>query len=92
MRKQITNSEDAMFYLLECTLATVAHMAQTKSRPTGEFRRQKNIAQEVVTAINLRGLIHTLDKLEHYPRVYAVLFKHANIVEDWTRQYDVKLT
>lgn len=46
MRKQdIKTAEDALLYLTDCTLATVAHLAMLKRPPAGELRRQISIAQ-----------------------------------------------
>jgi hypothetical protein len=46
MRKdQIRGSQDAMVYIVDCTLATVETMALCKSRSKSEYQRQAAIAQ-----------------------------------------------
>lgn len=49
MKHQVRTPADALVYVTDCTLATVYNMATKKTRSTGEFERQINIAQ---TAIN----------------------------------------
>ena len=44
----VRSLEDAFLYLADCQLATVSGMAMKKSRPAGEYRRQKSIAQKYV--------------------------------------------
>lgn len=44
-RFEVKTPEDALAYLLDCTLATVEGMAGKKSRPVGEYKRQIAIAQ-----------------------------------------------
>lgn len=49
MRKyEVITPADALAYLTDCTLATVSEMAMKKSRPKGEYARQKAIAQTAV--------------------------------------------
>lgn len=43
---QVRTPEQALIYLLDCTLATVEHMASLKSRNKTEFKRQISIAQK----------------------------------------------
>lgn len=45
---QVRTPEQALVYLLDCTLATVEHMASLKSRNKTEFKRQIGIAQKGV--------------------------------------------
>lgn len=42
----VRSAEDALAYITDCTLATVADMASKKSRPKGEYKRQMMIAQK----------------------------------------------
>ena len=44
-RCDVRTPEDALLYLTDCCLATVARMAMLKSRKKGEFERQISIAQ-----------------------------------------------
>lgn len=41
----VSTPEEALLYVTDCTLATVEWYAGRKSRPAGEFRRQKEMAQ-----------------------------------------------
>ncbi len=41
----IRTPEQALVYLVDCTLATVSHMAMLKSRSKSEYQRQIAIAQ-----------------------------------------------
>jgi len=45
---RINKLEQAFVYIADCNLATVSSMAMVKSRPKGEFKRQKNIAQSMI--------------------------------------------
>lgn len=46
MRKhEVKNPQDALLYLCDCQLATCQKMAMKKSRASGEYNRQKLIAQ-----------------------------------------------
>lgn len=44
-RENIRSAEDALAYLLDCSLATVEMMAFKKTRPKNEYVRQISIAQ-----------------------------------------------
>jgi hypothetical protein len=48
LKSTARNEKEALAYLLDCTLATVETLAMKKSRPKGEFDRQKEIAQRVL--------------------------------------------
>jgi len=48
LTSSVRTEKDALAYLLDCTLATVESLAMRKSRPKGEFERQKQIAQQVL--------------------------------------------
>ncbi len=52
-KDQVKTSQQAIVYLADCTLATVASMAMKKSRPVFEYKRQIQIAQSAVDFINL---------------------------------------
>lgn len=47
-KHQVHTPEQALAYITDCTLATVADLALKKSRPKGEFARQISIAQQGV--------------------------------------------
>ncbi len=44
----VRTPEEALAYITDCTLATVAHMSMLKSKKKGEFTRQISIAQAAV--------------------------------------------
>ena len=44
----MSTNEQMVVYMTDCTLATVDKLAMLKSRPKGEYQRQKNIAQKGV--------------------------------------------
>ncbi len=44
-KHMVRTAEDALAYLVDCTLATVSDMAGKKRRPKYEFERQIEIAQ-----------------------------------------------
>lgn len=48
---QIRTPEQALLYMIDCTLATVEHMATLKSRKKSEFERQISIAQKGVNCL-----------------------------------------
>lgn len=45
-KDQVRTPEQALAYLVDCTLATISDLASKKSRPKGEFERQIRIAQQ----------------------------------------------
>jgi len=55
-RHKIHSTDQAIIYLVECTLATVCKMAMNKRRGKGEFERQIEIAQNGCDWINNMGL------------------------------------
>ena len=52
----VRSLEDAFLYLADCQLATIEDMAMKKSRPAGEYRRQKDIAQHYVNWMRTFGV------------------------------------
>ena len=52
MKHEVRTPEDAMVYLVDCTLATVSHMASLKSKSKSEYSRQIAIAQTGVDWIS----------------------------------------
>jgi hypothetical protein len=52
----VRSLEDAFLYLADCQLATVSGMALKKSRPAGEYKRQKSIAQKYVNWMRAFGV------------------------------------
>lgn len=78
------NIYDALAYLTECTLATVADLKMKKSAPKHETSRQINIAQVGIDwcqneEINLEAI--------HATRGHDVIKKFNGRVKDWAEQY-----
>lgn len=78
------NIYDALAYLTECTLATVADLKMKKSAPKNETARQINIAQVGIDwcqneEINLAAI--------HATRANEVIKKFNGRVKDWAEQY-----
>jgi len=46
--RDVRTPEQALVYITDCNLATVAHMSMLKSKKKGEFARQISIAQTAV--------------------------------------------
>lgn len=44
-KDSVRTPEDALAYIVDCTLATVSSMAMKKSRSKSAYNRQKDIAQ-----------------------------------------------
>lgn len=47
-KENVRSPEQALAYIVDCTLATVQSMAMIKSRKQGEFVRQISIAQTAI--------------------------------------------
>ena len=58
------NTEDALVYLTDCTLATVDDLAMRKRPPVREYRRQKNIAQFGIDWIQKMANIPTSSRVK----------------------------
>lgn len=48
LNHNVRTPEQALAYIVDCTLATVTSLAMKKSRAKGEFERQMSIAQKGV--------------------------------------------
>ena len=79
---QVKSPGDALAYLTDCTLATVADMAMKKSRASNEFIRQKEIAQRAINWMDGIGV--------DYSTTRAWEVKNMGSVSAWADQYDVK--
>ena len=83
-KERVRTPGDALVYLTDCTLATVADLASKKSRGASEFNRQKRIAQDAVDWIKRFGIDPAGTRADD------VLNKFAGSVADWAWQYDVR--
>lgn len=81
MNKNLVRTpEQALLYLTDCTLATVADMAMKKSKSKYEFQRQIQIAQSAVDWLKEFNV-----KIEIGSRVYDVLSQPDQNVETWSK-------
>ena len=82
MKNYVKTPEQALSYLTDCTLATVASMAIKKSRSKHEFERQISIAQCAVDWIRDFNI-------EVIPgeRIHHVLSTPDQKVETWVKSF-----
>jgi hypothetical protein len=78
----VKNSNHAFIYMVECTLATVAHMALLKKKSVNEFKRQVSIANFGISKIKEFNLQVPIDS-----RVYEVFASDTQKVEDWLKRF-----
>ena len=83
MKHLVRTPEQALLYLADCTLATVADMAMKKSKSKSEFQRQISIAQSAVDWIKDFNI-----EVKIGSRVYEVLALPDRNVETWSRSYN----
>lgn len=83
LKCRVNKLEQAFVYIADCNLATVSSMATLKSRPKGEFERQKNIAQSMINWI----LDFKIDPADS--RAADVIDYFNGSVELWANSYDV---
>jgi len=81
LERNVRSPEDALVYLVDCTLATVSSMAMKKSRTKGEFQRQISIAQKGLNWLREMGI--PLDS----SRAEDICEKHNGSVEEWANTY-----
>jgi hypothetical protein len=81
-QNNVRSPGDALVYLIDCTLATVEHMALKKSRSEGEYRRQQAIAQ--------KGIDWALEFHLDLSSTRANEVQKVGNVAAWARQMDVK--
>lgn len=83
-KHQVRTPAEALAYITDCNLATVADLAMKKSRPKGEFARQISIAQ---TAIDW---LRTFDADFSKTRANEVIAEYGGNVEAWAATYHPK--
>ena len=83
MKNYVKTPEQALVYLIDCTLATVCHMAMVKSRKTGEYERQISIAQTGINWIKE----FKIDAAK--TRANEIIDSDISVSE-WAVKYDVK--
>ena len=80
-KHDVRSPEQALAYITDCTLATVADLAMRKSRPKHEYTRQKAIAQQAITWMdNMR-----ID----YSGTRASDVREAGSVDAWAERIEV---
>ena len=81
MRKyDVKGLDDALAYIVDCTLATVSTMAMKKRRAKYEFERQISIAQTGLNWMEEMGVRISSDN-----RAFDAL--KAGGVKEWVKQY-----
>lgn len=84
MRKdEVRTIGQALAYITDCNLATVAHMASKKSRPKGEYDRQIEIAQTAVTWMREMSVDMTATRAEE-------IGPSPGCVRQWAMQFKPK--
>ena len=78
---EVRTPEQALVYLTDCTLATVADLAMKKSRSKSEFTRQISIAQTGVDWI--RDMRVNVDRHSRFVK----LEKYQYNVKHWAQEY-----
>lgn len=78
----VKNEGEALMYLIDCTLATVCHMAMLKSRKKGEYQRQIRIAEKGLGWAKAFGVPLT-------SRAKDVEEKHDGSVVEWAKRYEI---
>jgi hypothetical protein len=83
MKYLVRTPEQALLYLADCTLATVADMAMKKSKSKHEFQRQIAIAQSAIDWLKDFNV-----PIEVGSRVDHVLSLPDQKVETWSKSYN----
>jgi hypothetical protein len=81
MEYQVNNKDAAYAYILDCNLATVGRMAMLKSRKKGEYKRQINIAQQMLDWANDFGIDYSGTRASDVMKV--------GTVKQWASKYEV---
>jgi hypothetical protein len=84
MRKElVSNPDQALVYMVECTLATVEYMAGLKSKSKSEYVRQQGIARTGIDWIRRYNL-----GVEPSSRVAKVWYSFNGSVDQWARSME----
>ena len=78
---RVRTKEDALLYLVECTLATVNHMAMRMSKSKSEYQRQISIAQKGCDWIESMQIVP-----EEHSLVTDIIGKQT--VAQWAAKYE----
>lgn len=74
------DANDMVRYLTDCTMATVVDMAMKKTRPKGEYERQKLIAQKGVDFMRDNHIPADGSRVEN--------LQPGQSVADWAKQFE----
>jgi hypothetical protein len=83
MKNYVKTPEQAIAYLVDCSLATVCHMAMLKSRKIGEYERQISIAQTGINWIKE----FKIDAAK--TRANEIIVSNISVAE-WAFKYEIK--
>jgi thiamine biosynthesis protein ThiC len=78
--RDVRSPEQALAYITDCTLATVACMAMKKSRAKGEFQRQISIAQKAIDWMDQMGVSMKDTRAEN-------VMSGGGSVDHWAKQF-----
>ena len=81
-KRDVKTPSDALAYIADCTLATVCDMAMRKSRPIGEYRRQKAMAQQAIDWMDEMGVDYTGTR--------AVEVSRTGSVDEWAKGFELE--
>lgn len=84
MKCRVHTPEQAVIYLTDCTLATVAMMASKKSRSKCEYQRQISIAQD---GFNW-SLSYIESDTDKNSRAADIRDNYGGSVADWAKKYE----
>ena len=79
---KVRTPEEALVYIVDCTLATVGHQAGLKSKSLSEYRRQIAIAQKGCDWMEAMKIDPAGTRAEH------IIGKQS--VAQWAAQYERK--
>lgn len=82
-RHNVRTAQDALYYLTECTLATVSNLAEKKTPPKAELSRQIEMAQLGVNWIREFGISICGCRVQE-------VMECGGSVQAWTEQFRAK--
>lgn len=80
-RHEVRDVGQALAYITDCNLATVASFALLKKPPKHEFHRQINIAQQAIDWGRVMGVDFSTT------RAQDVIMNYAGSVADWALHF-----
>lgn len=88
-REQVRTMDEALVYLVDCTLATVCHLAMVKSKSKSEYRRQIDMAQFGIDNImkNLSDASDRVKEAVRNSRAHDILKRNIK-VDEWAKGFE----